>query len=209
VSHVWPEHVTAVDDRHRLGRRARLPRPAVGALAVTGLVPVLLGRMRRELLRDGRLSAPTVTAMYGAYALHGLAVGVSAWRRSVPLPPRTAVVGTPLAAAGSGLVMAGMSRFVGPGQVSSTQVGELTTGGVYRLSRNPQYAGYVLALVGLGMARRSGGVVALAAGAGAVFAWWVPVKERALRRTFGLPYEHYLATHTPRWLGRPQRGSGR
>jgi protein-S-isoprenylcysteine O-methyltransferase Ste14 len=183
-------------------------RPAVGALVVTGLTPVLLARMRRELLRDGRLSGPTVTAMYGAYALHGLAVAVSAWRRSAPLPPRAAAVGTPLAAAGSGLVVAGMSRFVGPGQVSGTQVGELATGGVYRLSRNPQYTGYVLALAGLGLARRSGAVVALTAGAGAVFAWWVPVEESALRRTFGAPYEHYLA-YTPRWLGRPRRGPGR
>jgi len=183
-------------------------RPAIGAFAVIGLAPVLLGRMRRELLRDGRLSGPTVTAMYGAYALHGLAVAVSAWRRSTPLPPRAAVVGTPLAAAGSGLVVAGMSRFVGPGQVNGTQVGELATGGVYRLSRNPQYAGYVLALVGLGLARRSGAVVALAAGAGAVFAWWVPVEESALRRTFGMPYQDYLA-RTPRWLGRSRRGPGR
>lgn len=184
-------------------------RRAIGAFAITGLAPVLLGRMRRELLRDGRLSAPTVTAMYGAYALHGLAVAVSAWRQSVPLQPRAAAVGAPLSVAGSGLVVAGMSRFVGPGQVSGTQVGELATGGVYRFTRNPQYAGYVLALVGLGLARRSGAVVALAAGAGAVFAWWVPVEEGALRRTFGLPYEHYLAS-TPRWLGRPRRpGRGR
>lgn len=137
-------------------------RPAIGAFAITGLAPVLLGRMRRELLRDGRLSAPTVTAMYAAYALHGLAVAVSAWRQSAPLQPRAAVVGAPLAVAGSGLVVAGMSRFVGPGQVSGTQVGELATGGVYRFTRNPQYAGYVLALVGLGLARRSGAVVALA-----------------------------------------------
>lgn len=190
----------------RAQQRGLRMRPAVGAIA--GLAPALLGRMRRELLRDGRLSGLTVTAMYGAYALHGFAVAVSAWRRRAPLPPRAAVAGTPLAAAGSGLVVAGMSRFVGPGQVSGTQVGELATGGVYRLSRNPQYAGYVLALVGLGLARRSGAVVALAAAAGAVFSWWVPVEESALRRTFGLPYEDYLA-RTPRWLGRPRHGDGR
>lgn len=169
-------------------------RHVAAAVAVSGLAPVLLTHMRRELLQAGRLSGPTVTAaMYGAYALHGLAVAVSAWRRSAPLPPRAAAVGLPLAAAGSGLVVAGMSRFAGPGQVSGTQVGELATGGVYRLSRNPQYAGFVLALAGLGLARRSGAAVALAAGAGAVFAWWVPVEENALRRTFGEPYQHYLA----------------
>lgn len=180
------------------------PVNATTAVTVIGLASVLLGRMRRELLRDGRLSVLTVTAMYGAYVLHGLAVAVSAFRPSTPLPPRATVVGLPLVVTGSGLVVAGMSRFVGPGQVNGTQVGELTTGGVYRLSRNPQYAGYVLALVGLGLARGSGAVVALAAGAATVFAWWVPVEESALRRTFGMPYEHYLAC-TPRWLGPPRR----
>lgn len=66
----------------------------------------------------------------------------------------------------------------------------------------------LLALAGLGLARRSGAVLALAAGAGAVFAWWVPVEESALRRAFGEPYEHYLA-RTPRRFARPRRGPGR
>lgn len=65
----------------------------------------------------------------------------------------------------------------------------------------------MLALTGLGLARRSGAVLALAAGAGAAFAWWVPVEEIALRRAFGVPYERYLA-RTSRWLGPPRRGSG-
>lgn len=112
--------------------------PVTAAVAVGGLTAALLARMRRELLQDGRLSAPTVTVMYGAYTLHGLVVGVSAWRRSVQLGPRTAAVGLPLTAAGSGLVVAGMSRFVSASQVNGTQVGELASGGVYRLSRNPQ-----------------------------------------------------------------------
>jgi len=183
-------------------------RPGTLALAVTGGTPVLLHRMRRELLLDGRLSAPTATAMYGVYTAHALAVAVTARRRSLPLPGGATATSTALGAGavaiGSGLVVAGMSRFVGPAQVSGTDSGELATGGVYRLSRNPQYAGYVLALAGLGLARRSGAVLMLAAGAGGVFAWWVPVEERALRPTFGAPYEHYLA-RTPRWLGRPRR----
>lgn len=192
----------------RPGRRWLLLKSALAVCGLAAATPVLLARMRRELLQDGRLSGPTVTAMYGAYTLHGLAVAGSAWRRSVPLPPAAAVVGLPLMAAGSALVVAGISRFVSAGQVNGTQLGMLATGGVYRLSRNPQYAGYVLALAGLGLARRSGAVVALAAGAGAVFAWWVPVEESALRRAFGQPYEHYLARR-PRWLGRPRRGGVR
>jgi len=184
-------------------------RPATLALGIAGATPLLLRQMKRQLLRDGRLSAPTATAMYGVYAAHGLAVAVAARRRSVPLlsSAATTAVGSAAASLGSGLVVAGMSRFVGPGQITGTDVGELTTGGVYRFSRNPQYAGYVLALAGLGLARRSGAVVALAAAAGAVFAWWVPVEESALRHAFGEQYQRYLA-RTPRWLGRPRREEG-
>ncbi len=180
------------------------------AFGVAGGTPVLLWHMKRQLLQDGRLSAPTATAMYGVYAAHGLAVAVAARRRSSPLPggPALTAVGSALSVLGSGLVAAGMSRFVGPGQVSGTDAGELATSGAYRFTRNPQYVGYPIALAGLGLTRRSVAVLELAAGVAAVFAWWVPVEERSLQQTFGEPYEHYLA-RTPRWLGRPRRRSRR
>lgn len=144
--------------------------------------------------------------MYGVYTAHALAVVVAARRRSLPLPGGavTTAVGSGAVSLGCGVVVAGMLRFASPGQVSGTQVGELATGGVYRLSRNPQYTGYVLALAGLGLSRRSGAVVALATGAGAVFAWCVPVEESASRHRFGEPYERYLA-RGPRWLAPARR----
>ena len=202
------------------GRRLLRPgsrglRVSTGTRVLTVVVattPVLLHRMRRELIGEGRLLAPTATAMYGLYAAHALTVAVAARHRSLPLPGGTTATSTALGAGavaiGSGLIVAGMSRFVGPAQVSGTDSGELATGGIYRFSRNPQYTGYVLALTGLGVSRSSGAVVALAAGAGGVFAWWVPVEERALRSTFGPPYERYLA-RAPRWLGRPRRAGRR
>lgn len=142
--------------------------------------------------------------MYVGYAAHGLAVTVAARRRTVPLTggPAVTAAGLPSMMVGPALTVAGMSRFAGPGQVTGTAAGGLITGGVYRFSRNPQYTGYVLALTGLGLARRSGGVLALAAATAAVYAWWVPVEETALRSTFGEPYELYRR-RTARWLGPP------
>lgn len=63
----------------------------------------------------------------------------------------------------------------------------------------------MLLAAGLALARRSGVALALAAGMGAAFGWWVGVEERHLERTFGGPYRGYLA-RTPRWLGLPHHG---
>lgn len=161
--------------------------------------PWLLRRMAAEFDERGALRPATTGWMYATYAAH--ATGYAwALRQSHRLRPATFVLGTASAAAGAGLLVAGMGRFAGPAQVSGTRTGPFVTGGVYRLSRNPQYTGYVLALGGVAVACRSLPALALAAAAGAVFAWWVPVEERHLARVVGRPYERYLEA-TPRWFG--------
>ncbi len=145
--------------------------------------------------------------MYATYAAHG-ALDVSALVRggpSIPLPRRTsAVLGGGVAVGGAALTVAGVGRFDDAGQVSGTRTGSFVTRGVYRWTRNPQYAGYVLVLAGAALARRSVPGLALAGAAAAVFASWVPVEERHLRRALGDEYLAYKAG-TPRWLGRPRR----
>lgn len=160
----------------------------------------VLRSMRREFDATGELSPPTVAAMYAA---HVTATAQAARHRSgaVHLPFRPAAgTGAMLIVGGTGLCAAGMDRFASVGQISGTDTGDLTTGGVYRHSRNPQYTGYIALLSGVGLARRSGGVLALAAAAALVFRWWVPVEEHHLEREFGDTYRRYR-NQTPRWLG--------
>ena len=175
---------------------------AATATAAAG-AGLLLRRMRSELLGQGKFARPTAAAMYALYGAHAFAVAAATRNRTLPVPaPRRAAfaAGAPLVVAGTAAFAAGVRRFAGPGQVTGTQAGDLVTGGAYKYSRNPQYTGYVLALTGIGVARRSGGVLALAAATAAVYRWWVPVEETALRHTFGEPYEQYAET-APRWLG--------
>jgi protein-S-isoprenylcysteine O-methyltransferase Ste14 len=165
----------------------------------------LLARMRGELLDQGSLQPTTVVAMYVAYGVHAAATAVSLRSRWLELPaPRRAarLSGAVLAAGGTGLCVLGMRRFAGPGQVGGTRAGPVETGGVYRYSRNPQYLGYVAALTGVAVARRSGASLILAAAAGAIYAVWVPVEEEHLTGTFGESYRRYRRG-TARWLGRP------
>lgn len=188
-------------DRAHAVTQPRLPSPSLGA-TVALAIPTLR-RMRREFDAAGDLSSPTVAAMYACYATHATATAQAARQRAgaLPLPSRPAVTaGAALVAGGTGLCVAGMRRFASAGQISGTDVGELTTGGLYRRSRNPQYVGYIAVLTGVGLARRSGGVLALAGGAALVFAWWVPIEERNLERAFGDAYRRYR-DQTPRWLG--------
>ncbi|MDD7967787.1 methyltransferase family protein [Actinomycetospora lemnae] len=185
------------------------PVVVAGFLAsASGTTAALLRRMRREFEAHGQLSTPTVAWMYGTYGVHAAATAV-ALRQSRPRG-RTAgsrlatVAGYGLAAAGTAMFIAGMSRFTGAAQVSGMTDDQLAVGGAYRWSRNPQYVGYVAALGGLAGARRSVPAAGLAAGAAAAFAWWVPVEERHLAPVFGEAYQRYLA-RTPRWLGMSRR----
>lgn len=177
------------------------------AAALGGLQTVaLLRRLRTELTTAGRLSTPSVVWMDATYGAHAAATAVALTRRlgRLPLPRTVALAGGVAAVAGSGLAVAGMTRF-GGGQLHGTQTGPLITSGVYQYSRNPQYTGGMLLVAGMALARRSGVALALAAGMAAAFGWWVPVEERHLERVFGDPYRRYLA-QTPRWLGLPWCG---
>ncbi len=169
----------------------------------------LLARMRRDLLDRGALRPTTVVAMYAAYGVHAAATAAALRTRWLPLPltRRAARLGGgTLTAVGTGLCLLGMRRFAGPGQVSGTRAEPLVTGGVYRYSRNPQYLGYIAALTGAALAKRSGSSLTLAAAAGAIYAIWVPVEEEHLTRTLGGSYLRYRRG-TARWLGWPPAAS--
>ena len=151
----------------------------------------------------------TTCSMYSVYVGHAVAAMLAARGKIGTLPIRSGVaagVGGSLAGAGGILCLAGMNRFSGPEQISGIEVGELATRGIYRYSRNPQYAGYVAVLTGLGIASRSAVALGLAGAAAAIFRWWVPVEERHLERMFGRAYRQYRA-EIPRWfgIGRPRQ----
>jgi len=77
--------------------------------------------------------------------------------------------------------------------------------GPFLRTRNPLYAGLVLALAGaaLGTASPTLALVALAAGAGAHL-WVVRVEEPRLAARFGAAYGEYLQ-RVPRWVPRLRR----
>lgn len=163
----------------------------------------LLARMQRDLHQGGALRPSTAATMWTAYGAHAvltvLALRRGAWPLRLPGP--VVGVGVLAAAGGVGLCAAGMGRFAGVEQLSGTVNEELTTSGVYRWSRNPQYLGYVLLVTGAAVARRSGAALLSATALGVVYRAWVPVEEQHLVRLHGADYRSYQE-RTRRWWGR-------
>jgi protein-S-isoprenylcysteine O-methyltransferase Ste14 len=165
----------------------------------------LLAQMREDLREHGSLQPTTVVAMYATYGVHAAATLAAVRGRWLPLPAPSRAAGAAgavMTSAGAALCLLGMRAFVGPGQVSGTSTGPLVTGGVYRLSRNPQYLGYVLVLAGTSLAARSGAGIALAGAAAATFSAWIPAEEQHLEGIMGEPYQRYRRS-TARWLRWP------
>ena len=178
---------------------------------VTGLVlamvytGVLVLRMRRDWRRRGALRASTAALTTPAYILHGAALAVAVMARLWPVPVAwwaAVTVGGLLVLGGLALSVAGMTRFRSVGQVGGNEPGDLVTGGVYRWTRNPQYIGWGLVLLGVGLVSRSGAAIVAAAAYWLLMRGYLPVEEAALQQQFGARYARYRRV-SHRWFGPP------
>lgn len=160
--------------------------------------------MARDVRETGSLRQSTAIMMWLAYAAHAIGVVYALLRtdRRLPMPDAMArAVGPGAVAAGTALTISGMSMFETAGEVEGTRHDALTTRGVYRYSRNPQYLGYIVLLSGAALWRRSAAAALVTAATSGVYATWIRVEEDQLSRLYGQPYLDYLAT-VNRWWGR-------
>lgn len=86
--------------------------------------------------------------------------------------------------------------------MSGLETNVLITVGVDRYSRNPQNAGWGLALLGVALLGNSGLALLLAAMFWLMFRIYIPLEEKYLEQVFGAAYREYCAK-TPRFLGWP------
>ena len=98
-----------------------------------------------------------------------------------------------------GLVMVFLSSI----SFSSAPLGEPISKGVYAISRNPQYLGFFLACVGIGIACASW--VFLLCALVWIVSWQFGIveEERILLEKYGDEYRQYM-NRTPRWIGFPK-----
>jgi protein-S-isoprenylcysteine O-methyltransferase Ste14 len=164
-------------------------------------------RVRREYLRQDRLSAPSVIGVWVLYVSHFAVTAVAAATSRWPMPLHDAIAfsgGALLLGAGGFLILAGIVSLRSFRRMSGMDTSALVTTGAYRWSRNPQNVGWALFLVGLALIGRSALALLLAAAFWISFRAYVPAEERFLERLFGAEYRDYLA-RSHRYLGPPRR----
>lgn len=112
-----------------------------------------------------------------------------------------------LVMAGVGLVMllAGMTEFHSLRRLSGRDISRLITTGMYRWSRNPQYTGWFICLLGISLAGRSGlGFLLMTIPFIVAHLYVVWLEEPYLERVFGDEYRIYKS-RTARYIGMVKR----
>ena len=173
--------------------------------ALVLLAVVVAGAARRRLTAGRDLPAPLSVAIWCAWALHAalvlVAVLTSTWDLALGVPGD--LLGALLVAGGAVLYVGGLGAFGSLARVSGTTSDRVISGGVYRVSRHPQYVGWALALAGAGLVGSSALALLLVGALLALLAWYLPVEERGLAAQHGEAYRRY-ARNAPRLLGRPR-----
>ncbi len=128
----------------------------------------------------------------------GLTIALGAWQfAAAPAHGPEAFIGLPLALAGLGLTIYGYFD-LGIDNTYGADEG-LITSGLYRYSRNPQYAASILGFAGLAIAVSTPEVILLCALAIGVYALLPFAEEPWLEKAYGESYENYKQT-TPRFF---------
>lgn len=184
---------------------ARNTRRALWGAGIAAATAMLLRRMRGDFERDHRFRPSTAAMVYASYGIQlALAAELMAHpTRRLPIPRGTALVlGGTLGVTGAGTFALAGDVFGSARQLSGTETGHLIDQGVYQVSRNPQYLGYLTLLAGATVASRSLDAVLSTAATAAVFGYWIRREETNLTELFGDEYRDYRAS-TARRLGQP------
>lgn len=154
----------------------------------------------RSTDRPNRVPWPPL--IYVAGALLAVAVDRTFSLHPLTLPPSLGPLGWGLVVLGVGVAIAGVVTFKRAGAVVNPTgpATVLATGGIYGWTRNPMYLGAMTFFLGLGLALKSGGLLAVVPMmALALDRLAIRREEAYLRRRFGAAYDDYTAK-VGRWL---------
>lgn len=168
-------------------------------------VAYVLRRARHEWGHGDELSKTTGAFISSLYLLVAALLVLALVERPWPveIPPALALVaGGVLVAGGIALAAPGFVPFASVKQLYGVERGGLITEGLYGYSRNPQYTGIGIALVGVAILGRSGLALAVGAAYWVGIRVWLVVEEAHLQRAFGADYAAYRE-RVARFLGRP------
>ena len=177
----------------------------VSGLLFLAFSPLCLWWLRREYKRRGKLNWFSSFVHVAMYGFHGMFCGTLAWGAgsTIPLMGTLAWLGLPLMVVGLGITVYAMDLFRKFSRWLGSNVPGLQTNGLYRYSRNPQFVGYGLFLLGFSLAWWTPLVVVGLLGYVALAYAVTLVEEEHLMRTYGASYREYCQ-RVPRYLGFPK-----
>jgi len=178
----------------------------VAVLIFTLFTVFSLWLLRREYRLNGKLTWLGSLVHVVMYAVHGMLSGLLLWGpATVPAMGPGSAAGIALMVIGLGITAYAMDLFRTFSRWLGNNTPGLTTNGLYRFSRNPQFVGYGLFILGF------------------TIAWWTPlavivlftyallvtsvarVEEEHLTKTYGQSYLDYC-DRVPRFIGRSKDG---
>jgi len=179
----------------------------MGITAVNALASVVVALWaRQEFDSAGKLRITTAICLGIVFYIHMAVSLATAWsgvdRGSVPLSAGWRLaIGLCCVGAGVALIAAGRLTFGHRARVYGLREDELLTHGIYAWSRNPQYFGTFLVLLGTGLIASS--IITLFLAGAFLFlihVYIVLVEEPHLSKTFGKRYSEYRSA-TSRYIG--------
>jgi protein-S-isoprenylcysteine O-methyltransferase Ste14 len=170
--------------------------PFLLALTVPVTAWALL-KARKDYHRRGKLSRTGLFSLCVMLLLPNLMLEY-ATTYHFPTAP-LGIMGMTVALLGLALCLAGVSAFRSGSKVLCLKAGKLTVSGPYRWSRNPQYLGWILFLLGFALNDWSLWCMAALIVVATSLHLLVLIEEEHLRRVFGEPYRDFCG-RVPRYL---------
>lgn len=164
--------------------------------------------IRKAYEKEGTLILHISIAIWILDTLHFLLVLWASFKNLwlIPLNKTIAfITGLAITVIGLIIMLAGVVEFHSFRRMSGLDTSKLITTGIYRYSRNPQYTGWFLALMGISLVGRSllAFLLTIALIIG-IHLYNVKLEEPYLELLFGKDYQGYKRS-TPRYFGIPKR----
>ena len=177
-------------------------------LLFSGLVFLLAGgtilpMVRREYLQKSRLRQPAAILQLGVWFLFHVFLALAIWRELWPSLPAYIPknwFGGLFMLAGSSTCLAGMGAFHSLTAVTGRTADRLVTSGIYRWTRNPQYTGYGLIMLGIVLGYWSPTAWLVLPAYALLVCATVRIEEEHLTGVFGEQYQIYCK-QVPRFIG--------
>ncbi|NOZ76718.1 MAG: isoprenylcysteine carboxylmethyltransferase family protein [Euryarchaeota archaeon] len=180
---------------------------SIGIWVILGMY--VFSAIKKTYDKGGTFTNDLLVIWYIMWGFHHLPVVLSSLYGVWQLPiNRTLALagGLVIFIVGAVILAVGMIEFRSLRRATGQDISQLVTTGIYRRSRNPQFIGWFLVLLGISLVGRSGlAFILTAVFTIVIHLYTIWMEEPYLERIFGEEYRCYKS-RTARWIGMQKTG---